>query len=1155
MRWWQLLLEKFRAAITVSVRFTISPSSSVDLRRMSNSKFKSIFSPGTRSPERVISPDLRDAIEKEISDKAKDTVYAELKEAVVKLASNSMKFFNNFSVCNQQKWDDSNSFLRNLPPSLDMKLIIGLPAPEHYDAAMNDFLALLNTVSQIIKILDQVDQKHPHLIEGDRLFDLSVRATLLLEIHHKYSRYFYQQIKEAKDRNEKLTRLKEVESELFLIHFPKSLVTLALDNKMNPTVAKQQQLKSQMSAFFEVFDSLNNEYREIQRDIFNSYSNYVHYGPEVLPSESEVFNDRRVYFRKNAFEVVRQSVRDLMTTVRSNYDSLVRQRGEDGQVVTNSDKLEDHLQYLLNRVNELGVEALRPTRVQDLTESVENLTVADESLLSYQGLVSRQIDDLQSAHLRHLFCYEDKEVSREDLVATELFLDSLFALENVAKLGYDQSVAAEKAIQHYLSNSGLNHNYKSVSQLLDQISSLKQLWSVAQGTVEKSKLLLASYQKKSSKDVQNRSVLARCSLPQFPQKANDPLLYASWRHEWLSLIESCGDVGQKLRLLRQSLENHAFAKSLVRFSKTLSHAMEKLDGEFQQKSSLGVRICNAVHSIPLAGDSLIQESKNVRRFLELLNQLDFNAIPAPTQLGISSILHVCNSLTPFREAEYISRRTSHGHDQWPIEDQFVDFVEYCESLVKMNTAIVQARNLRQVLEKPAIGKDGSTGKPKFRDLPSKKPEQRGLTSQAQTFEKKKSNTSGVGGSGRNGQKVVPVAKGKENRSCAFCSGRDHNQFGKCPEIMSRLLDQSGLLNELSRRGLCPSCLHRKENGVGDGKNKTHVCRDSFKIRDKSGKELVKSALCDKMCRGPGNQRLHARICPHAAEVYRDSLKTLQNKMMSMRPKLQSRANCMSVQSSKSTKVAGSCSNNVGATIPGLSGNGTLGALEGGRWAGEPTNDAKRVNVGNQIVNAELMLEVHPEEEIDGPSRVHLINGNVIGKCIRLSEPVGLANDARERTVHFLWDSGSSNCVSAPQEADLATQSWVLPEEFSLVTQMGRENIHLIRDQFRTTNGFCFQTVRLPNFEEEDSFEIIEISPHFQQKYGMDPFYSVKVSGHSVVAGQDIIGSFPIIQEIDNTGLGVFKSGISGKFYPFTTGIESQYVEEVSLEVPPVVVER
>ena len=64
---------------------------------------------------------------------------------------------------------------------------------------------------------------------------------------------------------------------------------------------------------------------------------------------------------------------------------------------------------------------------------------------------------------------------------------------------------------------------------------------------------------------------------------------------------------------------------------------------------------------------------------------------------------------------------------------------------------------------------------------------------------------------------------------------------------------------------------------------------------------------------------------------------------------------------------------------------------------------------------------------------------------------------------------------------------------------------------------------------------------------MDPFYSVMATGHSIVAGQDIIGSFPVVQEIDHTGLGIFKSGISGKFYPFTTGVESRYVEGVGVQ--------
>ena len=1106
---------------------------------MSNSKFRNPFSPVSRSPERVLSPDLKEALIKEVGSLAKDSVQQELRAAVVQLANNSAKFFSNFKTTEDVRWDECHPFLRNVPPSLDLKLIVGLPRVSDYEKTLAEFLPLVNNLAQVSKILDQIDGDYPNLEESDPLYDLSVRATVLAEISHKYSRYFYQQIREAVTREEKVVNLKAVEEKLLRVRFPKHLQTMSLDWKLSPSIGKKNQLKKELSCFFDHFDQLSLQYRKMQQDLFHSYNDFVNYGPEVLPDEVAVRDDPRLFFRKSLFSVVRDSVRSLMARVRDNYDIMVPALTAEGREVTYNDRVEDHLQGILENISNLEVEKPKLTVEQPIASS-DCLTVADESLITYQNLVTRQIDDLQSADLKHMFCYEDQEVDKETLAGSDLFVDSLFNLESITKLSYDQLNSAEGVVQKYLSCSGLNYNFQSVASLLDSISSLKQMWSIAQGHAQKSRLLLNSFQKKSSvNDNAQRSVLSRCSLPPFPSNgARSPLDYSDWRTEFCSLIKSVNDPGQKMRLLRQSLETHKFARSLVRFCKDEQTALKKLDNEFAQKSSLGIRIAKEIHQIGLAQENLSQESRNIRKFLDLAAQLDFNEVPVAETIGVSGILHVCNSLINAHEAEYIARRTSKMHDVLSISDQMQDFIEYLEGLLKQNTAILQSRSLRAVLSNESNDKGpskhgggGYNQQPnKNRDLPQRfNKDQKVLSNQNNNFEKK------VHKNQRSNDKGP--AKGKENKSCEFCNLDGHNQFGKCKEIMSRLLDQTALLKEVQKRNLCLSCLHRVNN---DGN--THNCRDSFKIKDKDGKIVEKSVYCKKYCRGPNNVRLHSRICGCASKEYKESLKSLQNKAILLRPKLRSSASHslhhQSMQCVPSSPVVG------GDVVVGVRSAGeTHDDRESGSFAVESSAGPESlVNVGDgRLLSAEMNL-TNGGTDSDGEEEVgNLINGSSIGECCRLSQFVDLTNDRKTRRVGMLFDSGSTNTVSSPEESDLATKSWVLEERFDLITQGNSQELTLTRDQFSLTNGFSFQAVRMPGSDEEVSFRIIYIPLKFQQEYNMCARYSVQTSGHGIVAGQDLAMSFPEILAVDSqTGVGVFRSRIDGQILPFTTGRESNY---------------
>ena len=94
------------------------------------------------------------ALKDEVGQLAKETVSQELRQAVIQLANNSSKFFSNFQLSQDEKWDQSNPFLRNVPASLDLKLIVGLPKSTDYEKAMSDFLPLLNNLAQVGKIID-----------------------------------------------------------------------------------------------------------------------------------------------------------------------------------------------------------------------------------------------------------------------------------------------------------------------------------------------------------------------------------------------------------------------------------------------------------------------------------------------------------------------------------------------------------------------------------------------------------------------------------------------------------------------------------------------------------------------------------------------------------------------------------------------------------------------------------------------------------------------------------------------------------------------------------------------------------------------------------------------------------------------------------------
>ena len=364
--------------------------------------------------------------------------------------------------------------------------------------------------------------------------------------------------------------------------------------------------------------------------------------------------------------------------------------------------------------------------------------------------------------------------------------------------------------------------------------------------------------------------------------------------------------------------------------------------------------------------------------------------------------------------------------------------------------------------------------------------------------------------------------------------------------MSRLTDQTGLLKKLSEKNLCVSCLHSLNNG--DGGNR-HNCRDSFKVKDKkTGEEVVKSALCPKFCRAPsGNKRLHNRICSCAANEYTNKLRTLQSKMIELRP--------ISRRSVTTAVIPGpSVVEEVGHVVitsdHSMVPEGEVDVQHNGTTALEIANQSQ-VNIGcGRVILAnttltERSLEPSNANGDDGEPGF-TINGCHIGQCVRLSEQVHLQNDLRSRHEGLLWDSGATNTISSPEVADLTTNSWVLPESFDLITQQAVEEIELVRDQFKTSNNLQFQAIRLKKSPEDMSFVLMDVPEEYQRRFGMNAQYSVQVAGHSIIAGADMTQNFPEILAIDQqTGFGVFRSRITGECLPFSTGVVDQYCDAES----------
>ena len=67
--------------------------------------------PHLHSPPTHVSPELEQAIVKDIEEEVKAKKYAELKEAVTSFSSNLSKFFAHYKLSPNEKWYESNPYL------------------------------------------------------------------------------------------------------------------------------------------------------------------------------------------------------------------------------------------------------------------------------------------------------------------------------------------------------------------------------------------------------------------------------------------------------------------------------------------------------------------------------------------------------------------------------------------------------------------------------------------------------------------------------------------------------------------------------------------------------------------------------------------------------------------------------------------------------------------------------------------------------------------------------------------------------------------------------------------------------------------------------------------------------------------------------------
>ena len=833
-----------------------------------------------------------------INNSTHELLYVQLRRAVGNLGEGAQKFFNFFKLSETVRMDKLDDMMKLLPPGVDLKVISSLPAPSQYEEASSAFLRMLNDLQIVQNLLKTVDQDYPSLQEEDKLFVVSLKASLLCELIGRYAFFWYNQLKLATQREVLFNDLKSVENEIACFEFPQRLRVMSKDYHLAPNMRKQSHLKQELEQFCDHLDGLSERYRHLQRQLFNKYDVDVHYNRQTLPGFQELADKHEKgveFFRMSFIHKVKESVAKLMGNVVDSLEEVVKQRDQEGRAVYHCQKTEDKLESLFDNLSQLQLDKLR--NVSQLSaESMSNLSVPDESLLAFFKLVQDQVERLNSVNLKHLLVFEDDNTCRSELAGSEMFASTLFELESESKLAYSQIAQAEKVIQSYLDSKNESKDFAAVNKLLVGISELKSLWVNAETNYKKSKMLLDQYCKKSSvSDKTQKNLLQRCTLPLLT--SSESLAFAEWKIEFMSLIDAV-QPEMRLRCLKQALEKHKFALSLVRFQSSFQEAMNQLDKYFSQKDTIGVKLRHEILKLPYASESIYNESKIIRSFLDIHAQILFNQLEPSQVLGPEVITHVAHSLCSSNEYKFISLRVDESHADLPVSQQYSLFIQFLEGILDKNNLIIASRKLRERVsgEKPSV--DNSTKPGKFRDLPSK-PQgfHKKLEVKNSQFDKK-------------GKKPNYSEKNKENTvSCHYCKLTGHNVFsGKCAKLSSKLLDND-LIASVEKAGLCKTCLHPKKNAGSD--NNGHICKTSFTYKDREGKSISKSIFCPKLCRDSGgsNQKLHKNLCPCSREIYRNKLKMLESKTITFKKRLvcqNSAARKISTNLINNSEVGGPC---------------------------------------------------------------------------------------------------------------------------------------------------------------------------------------------------------------------------------------------------------
>ena len=246
-----------------------------------------------------------------------ELLYVQLRRTVGELGDGAQRFFNYFTLSESVRMDRVDSMLKLLPPGVDLKVISQLPPSSSYEDAAAAFLRMLNSLQIVQNMLRTIDNEFADLPEEDKLFNISLKASLLCQLIGQYAFFWYNQLKLAMQRDVLFHDLKSVENEIANLQFPQRLRVMSKDFHLAPNLKKETFLKQELESFCENLDASSEKYRDLQRQLFNKFDVDTQYSKQTLPGFQELETQKEDgirFFRMNFVDKIRKSVDKLVGT-------------------------------------------------------------------------------------------------------------------------------------------------------------------------------------------------------------------------------------------------------------------------------------------------------------------------------------------------------------------------------------------------------------------------------------------------------------------------------------------------------------------------------------------------------------------------------------------------------------------------------------------------------------------------------------------------------------------------------------------------------------------------------------------------------------------------------------------------------------------------